>query len=62
MRMVKRVKEELRHEIIQAQWLSGTMKTVLTQKLDTLETQIGYPEWYKDDVAVTRYYRGVIIT
>lgn len=31
------------------------------EKLDNLQTQIGYPDWYKDNAAVIRYYDGVFI-
>ncbi|CAL7934008.1 unnamed protein product [Xylocopa violacea] len=60
-RMVKKVKEELRHRIEQAHWLPSPMKILMLQKLDTIRTQIGYPDWYKDETSVTRYYQGLRI-
>ncbi|XP_017787951.1 PREDICTED: neprilysin-like [Habropoda laboriosa] len=60
-RMVRKIKEELKHRIEQAHWLPRSMKETLTQKLENLETQIGYPDWYKDDKAVTRYHEGLRI-
>lgn len=61
-KMVKRIKEKLKSRIGQAQWLPSRMKMLLTQKLDNLGIQIGYPDWYKDDEAVTRYYDGVFVS
>ncbi|XP_017754560.1 PREDICTED: membrane metallo-endopeptidase-like 1 [Eufriesea mexicana] len=60
-KMVKRIKEKLKSRIAQAQWLPSPMKLLLTQKLDNLGIEIGYPKWYKDDDAVTRYYDGLRI-
>ena len=57
--MVKKIKDELKIRIGQAHWLSNSMRVKLMQKLDNLETQIGYPEWYRDNEAVNRYYDGV---
>ncbi|KOX80630.1 Membrane metallo-endopeptidase-like 1 [Melipona quadrifasciata] len=54
--MVKKIKDELKSHIGQAHWLSSSMRVKLMQKLDNLETQIGYPDWYRDNEAVTRYY------
>lgn len=59
-KMVKNIKDELKIRIGQADWLSS-MRVKLTQKLDNLETQIGYPDWYRDNEAVTRYYEKLRI-
>ncbi|KZC09919.1 Membrane metallo-endopeptidase-like 1 [Dufourea novaeangliae] len=59
--MVERIREELRNRIMRAQWLSDTVKKSLAHKLDTVETQIGYPEWYKDDQAMIQFYEGLQI-
>lgn len=58
--MVRRVKDELIHRIMQAHWIPTHMKLLLLEKMDALRTQIGYPDWYKDDHAVTEYYEGVM--
>ncbi|XP_043516227.1 neprilysin-like [Frieseomelitta varia] len=60
-RMVKKIKDELKIRIGQAHWLSNSMRVKLMQKLDNLETQIGYPDWYRDNEAVNRYYDGLQI-
>lgn len=59
--MVEGMKEELRHRINRTHWLSSSIKEKLMEKLDNLQTQIGYPDWYKDNAAVIRYYDGVFI-
>ncbi|XP_029033281.2 neprilysin-like [Osmia bicornis bicornis] len=60
-KMVRKVKDELIHRIMQAHWIPTNMKLLLLEKMDTLRTQIGYPDWYKDDHAVTEYYEGLEI-
>ncbi|XP_017877893.1 neprilysin-like isoform X2 [Ceratina calcarata] len=60
-RMVKRIKDELRHRIEQAHWLPSSMKMTLLQKINNLEAQVGYPEWYKNDHAIIQYYDGLHI-
>lgn len=55
------MKEELRRRIGRTHWLSNSIKEKLMEKLDNLQTQIGYPDWYKDNAAVIRYYDGVFI-
>lgn len=59
--MVEGMKEELRRRIGRTHWLSNSIKEKLMEKLDNLQTQIGYPDWYKDNAAVIRYYDGVFI-
>ncbi|XP_031846127.2 membrane metallo-endopeptidase-like 1 isoform X1 [Nomia melanderi] len=60
-KMVQRIKEELGNRIMRAQWLSSSVKRSLSRKLDTIEIQIGYPEWYKDDQAMIQFYKGLNI-
>lgn len=57
--MVRRIKEELGNRIMRAQWVSSAVKSSMLRKLDRIDVQIGYPEWYKDDQAVIRFYEGV---
>nr|XP_012141945.1 PREDICTED: neprilysin-11-like [Megachile rotundata] len=60
-KMVRKIKEELMHHIMQARWLPTSMKLILVEKMENLETQIGYPDWYKNDTAVTAYYENLTI-
>ncbi|XP_016908813.2 membrane metallo-endopeptidase-like 1 isoform X2 [Apis cerana] len=60
-KMVEGMKEELGHRINRTHWLSSSIKEKLMEKLDNLQTQIGYPDWYKDNAAVIRYYDGLQI-
>ncbi|XP_076288513.1 membrane metallo-endopeptidase-like 1 isoform X1 [Lasioglossum baleicum] len=59
--MVQRIKEELNNRIQHSHWLSDTVKTALARKLHLINTQVGYPEWYKDDEAVIQFYEGLKI-
>ncbi|XP_054002612.1 neprilysin-4-like isoform X1 [Hylaeus anthracinus] len=59
--MVKKIKEELRHRIMHTSWVSKAMKETLAHKLDNIETQIGYPDFYKNDQDMIQYYEGLKI-
>lgn len=61
MKVVKNMKEELRNHLEQTHWLPSSIKLEMLQKTDDCGIEIGYPEWYKNDDAVTRYYDGVSI-
>nr|XP_033333845.1 membrane metallo-endopeptidase-like 1 isoform X1 [Megalopta genalis] len=60
--MVLRIREELGDRIMRARWLSESVKNSLHRKLYSVVTQIGYPEWYKDDQAVIEFYEGLKIS
>lgn len=55
------MKEELRKHLEETHWLPSSIKLDMLQKIDDYGIEIGYPEWYKNDDAVTRYYDGVSI-
>ncbi|XP_068973518.1 neprilysin-like [Bombus flavifrons] len=61
MKVVKNMKEELRKHLEQTHWLPSSIKLDMLQKIDDYGIEIGYPEWYKNDDAVTRYYDGLSI-
>ncbi|XP_076238922.1 endothelin-converting enzyme homolog [Calliopsis andreniformis] len=61
-KMLENLKQEMRLRIKQTNWITEKGKKSLTQKLDTIEPQIGYPDWYKDEQAVTEYYKGLKIS
>ncbi|XP_033204021.1 neprilysin [Bombus vancouverensis nearcticus] len=60
-KVVKNMKEELRNHLEQTHWLPSSIKLDMLQKTDDYGIEIGYPEWYKNDDAVTRYYDGLSI-
>ncbi|XP_024224399.1 membrane metallo-endopeptidase-like 1 [Bombus impatiens] len=60
-KVVKNMKEELRNHLEQTHWLPSSIKLDMLQKTNNYGIEIGYPEWYKNDDAVTRYYDGLSI-
>ncbi|XP_043579568.1 membrane metallo-endopeptidase-like 1 [Bombus pyrosoma] len=61
MKMTKNIKGELRNHLERTHWLPSSIKLNMLQKIDDCGIEIGYPEWYKNDDAVTRYYDGLSI-
>ena len=61
MKVVKGMKEELKNQVERTHWLPSSIKLDMSQKIDDYGIEIGYPEWYKNDDAVTRYYDGLSI-
>lgn len=57
--MVENLKTSLRQQIAEARWVSEADKKRLIHKVDAIESQIGYPDWYKDEQALIKYYEGV---
>lgn len=61
MKVVKSMQKELRNLLERTHWLPSSIKLDMLQKTDDYGIEIGYPEWYRNDDAVTRYYDGLSI-
>lgn len=57
--MIEEIKTEIKEHIIYSKWMDNDTKEFMIAKMDNLILQIGYPEWYNNQTALTKRYEGV---
>lgn len=57
--MIEEIKTEMKKRISHSNWTNNNMKEFMINKMDNLIPQIGYPDWYNNQTALTKRYEGV---
>uniref|UniRef100_A0A0C9R2B7 Mmel1_2 protein n=1 Tax=Fopius arisanus TaxID=64838 RepID=A0A0C9R2B7_9HYME len=61
LRMMKNIQKELKCQIESSNWLSEQGKKQAIEKVNTMQTMVGFPDWYKNETAVMNHYKGLTI-
>uniref|UniRef100_A0A0C9QTE8 PHEX_0 protein n=1 Tax=Fopius arisanus TaxID=64838 RepID=A0A0C9QTE8_9HYME len=59
--MMKNIQKELKCQIESSNWLSEQGKKQAIEKVNTMQTMVGFPDWYKNETAVMNHYKGLTI-
>ncbi|XP_020278382.1 neprilysin-1-like [Pseudomyrmex gracilis] len=59
--MVDDIQKEVEYQIKESDWMDEDTKDYVLAKLLNMKQYIGYPEWYKNDTIIKRYFQGLII-
>lgn len=57
--MVDDIQKEVEYQIKESDWLDEDTKDYVFAKLVNMKKYIGYPDWYRNDTIVKRYFQGV---
>lgn len=57
--MVDDIQKEVEYQIKESDWLDEDFKDYVFSKLVNMKKFIGYPDWYKNNTIVKRYFQGV---
>ena len=57
--MIKNIQLEMESQINNSNWLDESSKTIVKDKLNSMQIFLGFPDWYKNKTAVINYYKGV---
>ncbi|XP_015113420.1 neprilysin-4 [Diachasma alloeum] len=61
LRMMKNIQKELKCQIENSNWITEEGKKKAMEKVDKMQTFVGFPEWYKNKTAVINHYKGLTI-
>lgn len=59
--MVDDIQKEVEYQIKESDWLDEDTKDYVFAKLVNMKKYIGYPDWYRNNTIVKRYFQGLII-
>ncbi|XP_018346008.1 PREDICTED: neprilysin-1-like [Trachymyrmex septentrionalis] len=59
--MMDDIQKEVEYQIKDSDWVDEDTKDFVLAKLVHMEKFIGYPNWYRNNTIVKRYYQGLII-
>ncbi|KAL6445044.1 hypothetical protein ACFW04_002160 [Cataglyphis niger] len=59
--MVDDIQKEVEYQIKESDWLDEEIKDHVFGKLVNMKKYIGYPNWYRNNTIVKRYFQGFII-
>ncbi|EGI67062.1 Endothelin-converting enzyme 1 [Acromyrmex echinatior] len=59
--MMDDIQKEVEYQIKDSDWIDEDTKDFVLAKLVHMEKFIGYPNWYRNNTIVKRYYQGLII-
>ncbi|XP_039303855.1 endothelin-converting enzyme 1 [Solenopsis invicta] len=59
--MMDDIQKEVEYQIKESDWLDEDTKDFVLEKLVNMKKFIGYPDWYRNDTIVKRYFQGLII-
>lgn len=59
--MFQGIQKAMAKHILKADWLDDEMRKSVLEKINTMKTRIGYPNFYNNATAMENYYRGVSI-
>ncbi|XP_020278403.1 neprilysin-like [Pseudomyrmex gracilis] len=59
--MIDDIQKEIEYQIEESDWMNEDTKDFVLAKLVNMKNHIGYPDWYKNDTIVKRYFQGLII-
>ncbi|XP_029660961.1 neprilysin-like isoform X2 [Formica exsecta] len=59
--MVDDIQKEVEYQIKKSDWLDEDTKDYVFAKLVNMKKFIGYPDWYRNNTIVKRYFQGLII-
>ena len=57
--MMDDIQKEVEYQIKDSDWVDEDTKDFVLAKLVHMEKFIGYPNWYRNNTIVKRYYQGV---
>jgi len=57
--MMDDIQKEVEYQIKESDWMDENTKDFVLAKLVNMEKFIGYPDWYRNNTIVKRYYQGV---
>lgn len=57
--MIDDIQKEVEYQIKESNWMDEDTQDFVLAKLINMEKFIGYPDWYKNDTIVKRYFQGV---
>lgn len=57
--MIDDIQKEVEYQIKESDWMDEDTQDFVLAKLVNMEKFIGYPNWYKNDTIVKRYFQGV---
>lgn len=57
--MVDDIQKEVEYQIKESDWLDEETKDHVFGKLVNMKKYIGYPNWYRNNTIVKRYFQGV---
>lgn len=46
-------------QILKSDWMSDKFRKITIEKIQHMQTVIGYPNWYENNTALVNFYRGV---
>ncbi|XP_012534425.1 endothelin-converting enzyme 1 [Monomorium pharaonis] len=59
--MMDDIQKEVEYQIKESEWMDEDTKDFVLAKLVNMKKFIGYPDWYRNDTIVKRYFQGLII-
>ncbi|XP_012534427.1 endothelin-converting enzyme homolog [Monomorium pharaonis] len=59
--MIDDIQKEVEYQIKKSEWMDEDTKDFVLAKLVNMEKFIGYPDWYKNNTVVKRYFQGLIV-
>ncbi|XP_051164437.1 neprilysin-1-like [Leptopilina boulardi] len=59
--MFQGIQKAMAKHILKADWLDDEMRKSVLEKINTMKTRIGYPNFYNNATAMENYYRGMSI-
>ncbi|XP_011861287.1 PREDICTED: neprilysin-like [Vollenhovia emeryi] len=60
--MMDDIQKEVEYQIKESDWMDENTKDFVLAKLVNMEKFIGYPDWYKNNTIVKRYFQGLVIS
>ncbi|KAG7213169.1 hypothetical protein KM043_002484 [Ampulex compressa] len=59
--MIGQIQDVFEARINKSPWITQNLKLFMTQKMENMMMQIGYPEWYTNETAIIHQYDGLAI-
>ncbi|XP_039304960.1 membrane metallo-endopeptidase-like 1 [Solenopsis invicta] len=59
--MLDDIQKEVEDEIKKTDWLNDDTKDIILAKLINMKKFIGYPDWYKNNTIVKKYFQGLTV-
>lgn len=57
--MIDDIQKEIEYQIKESDWMDEDTQDFVLAKLVNIEKFIGYPDWYRNNTIVKRYFQGV---